>query len=149
MKIDGKPVRDAKKPLLLEVRQTDIDKSDKKKPNNCAAAVACKRQEHVKDVRVHLTQVYVDRGEYWERYRTPPRMRQEIVVFDRGANFVPNIYTLTAPIETQKLGARDGRKKRDHKTTSGKPAREWHAVTGVRASAHKNVWSLKSQKKDG
>ena len=140
MKIAGKKVVDARKPLLLEITSRDVANSSRKDPNNCAAAVACKRQEHVKDVRVHLSHTYVDVGDKFIRYVTPNRMRTEIVAFDRGVQFEPGQYNLRPPQPSHKLGARDLRKKRPPSIHKGNKKRKWHTPSGVRASAHSNLF---------
>lgn len=36
--IDGKPVFDAKKPILLTINKNDVDKADPKEPMDCMVA---------------------------------------------------------------------------------------------------------------
>lgn len=137
-------MRDARKALILEITDRDVKSSKEKDPSNCAAAVACKRQEKVKNARVHVTQTYIDRGKYWERYTTPNRMRTEIVSFDRGAMFTASEYTLKVPDESHKLGAYVYKKREDkRKNHAGGSPRTYYSTSGVRASAHKNIWSHK------
>lgn len=132
--IDGLPVFDAKKPIKLHVTSADIRNADKKKPNSCAVAKACYRELHAKEVRVHLSRVYVRTNDMnWQRYMTPVNMRQEIVAFDRGGKFAPGEYHIMKPNPAKKTGKQQG------STTNQSPKpkkkgknREYHRITDVR-----------------
>ena len=156
MKIGGIEVRDAKGPLEILVTPTDIKRGDTKNPSGCAVAVACKRQLHAVDVRVHLSRVYVklkrkDEKMEWVRYVTPESMRSEIIAFDRGGQFEPGTHTLGEAMSQSKW-----QKEHRHKLKSVKPSirlgrnvkkiklqgsvlqrapkhHTYHAVAGVRA----------------
>jgi len=106
MRIDGKHVVDAKKPLMLEVTADDIRHSNPLDPAGCAAAVAVMRQEGVAKAYVHLSKVYIERRTHWERFDNPRALRQEVVVFDRKGEFAPDEFKLNPPSPSQKLGYR-------------------------------------------
>jgi len=134
--IDGLPILDAKKPVLLTITQNDIDKADRKEPADCAVARACRRDLHAKEVRVHLGRVYVRQNEgNWLRYMTPRYLRSEIIAFDRGGTFARGEYTLSAPQPNKRAGARKDNRGKVRKAKTGKPApkrRAPHIVTDVR-----------------
>lgn len=106
MKIDGLPVVDAKKPLILEVTSDDIAHSNPKDKAGCAAAVAAMRQEGVTKALVHLSKVYIKRNNHYERYEAPKKLRTEVVAFDRGGTFEPDEFQLNAPYLRQENAAR-------------------------------------------
>lgn len=142
MKINGKKVVDARKPLLLEITDQDVARGDKKEATSCAAAVACKRQLGAKSARVHLSRTYVEYDDRWVRYSTPSSIRTEIVSFDRGKKFEAGEYKLPIlqPSKHAK-GIRQGTHSNSKKlkgNTNGRGAH--HHVSGVRASAISNVW---------
>lgn len=97
MRIDGLPVRDAKRGLTLEVTEDDIRHSNPQDPAGCAAAVAVMRQEGVAKALVHLSKVYIKRKTFWERFESPRSLRTEVVVFDRKGEFAPEEFELKAP----------------------------------------------------
>lgn len=106
MKINGLPVEDATKKLVIVVKPQDIKGSNSKDPASCAAARACKRQLHNKEVRVHLSRIYVKFPRKWVRYETPLKLRDEIVAFDRGGKFLPGTYIAPKIRPTLSLGRR-------------------------------------------
>lgn len=93
--IDGKIIVDAKRSVTLHISKADVAKSDRKRPESCAAANCIKRELHAKEVRVHLSRVYIRTNEgNWQRYVTPDNLRSEIIAFDRGGSFAPGEYKL-------------------------------------------------------
>lgn len=140
MKINGKKVVNAKRPLNLEITEGDVSKGNVKDPTGCAAARACVRQLNAKSARVHISTTYVEFENKWVRYRTPASLRTEIVSFDRGKQFEPGTYHVR-PLQPshQANGKRMGSNK--PKTRPSKPRAKYHQTTGIRASAHHNVWS--------
>ena len=132
--IDGLPVVDAKKPVTLQVTKRDISHADVKDPANCAAARACTRQLGT-EARIHLSRVYLKqaRPRRWDRYVTPPQLRNELIAFDRGGTFAPGAFVLWVPQPTQQLGARPGRPSGN--TAHPKRRRGYHRVTDVRVHA--------------
>lgn len=104
--LEGFPVKDAKKPIVLHITKSDITKGAKKNPEACAAALACEREYHIDEARVHLSRTYLRKGKKWTRYMTPKALRTEIVAFDRGGTFEPGDYVLANPNPAKKLGAK-------------------------------------------
>lgn len=132
--IDGLPILDAKKPLVLKINENDINKADRKEPADCAVARACRRDLHVKEVRVHLGRVYLRQNAgNWLRYMTPRALRSEIIAFDRGGAFAPGEFTLSAPSPAKKTGKAQGSKtNKTRRGGKGKSRRPPHVVTDVR-----------------
>ncbi len=134
--IDGKPIINAKKPIKLTINNNDINKADVKKPDDCAVARACRRELHVKEVRVHLGCVYLRYNEgNWVRlrYMTPRSLRAEIIAFDRGGKFEPGEYQLNAIPPSRKTGKAQGSLKNKTKPKKLQKKRlKAHIVTNVR-----------------
>src|SRR5262249_36742408 len=84
MKIAGKLVRNAKKPVTLIITSNDVKKGAAKDPGACAAALACMRQLGATEARVHVGRTYIKIEDEWMRYNTPVALQKEIVAFDRG-----------------------------------------------------------------
>lgn len=129
MKINNLNVVDAKKTITILVGKTDIRNAKVKDPANCAAALACKRQLHSTDVRVHVGRTYVRKGGKWVRYLTSRSLRSELVAFDRGGKFEPGEYTLYAMKPSSRTGKRQGS---DKPKKYRKKVRIYHTLTGVR-----------------
>lgn len=137
MRINGKKVIDATKPLRITISKRDATLGKTKDPSACAAARAIIRTiADVKTARVHLGRTYVEYSDKWVRYMTPHALKIEIVSFDRGAKaeYAEGAYTLYAPCSTDRLGARQkptgktgGKKRRPH------IARVNRQIEGVRA----------------
>jgi len=134
--IGGLPIIDAKKAISLTINARDVDLADPKRPNNCAVAIACRRQTHAKEVRVHLGRVYVRANDLnWQRYITPRPMRAEIIAFDRGGEFEPGTFTLSAPQPSKRAtGKRQGTapKRIAKRVAGGKKRATYHVVKNVR-----------------
>jgi len=130
----GLPLIDAEDDLEIEVLKSDVSKSRKNDPANCAAAVASKRILKT-DVEVHLSRTYVKSpDEYaWIRFVTPPSIGREITSFDRSSIFEPGNYTLKAPSASARLGHRPQRKGID--TGTGRKRVKYHLTANVRESA--------------
>lgn len=124
--IDGKPIIDAKRAVVIHITDSDVDNADPKKPENCAAAACIKRELHAHEVRVHLSRVYIlaNKGN-WQRYVTPDNLRNEIIAFDRGGKFAPGEYKLVPFQPAHRLGK---------KRKSGKS--KTHPQRGNRATPH-------------
>ena len=138
MRINGKRVVDATKSLQISISKRDARSGKTKDPGSCAAARAIIRTiADAKGARVHLGRTYVEYPDKWVRYKTPWRLKVEIVAFDRGAkkDYAEGQYTLSAPSPTDKLGVRvtrpagrtGGHRRRPH------IARVMHQIEGVRA----------------
>lgn len=127
MKINGLPVVDAKRSITLHITEGDIRKGKVKKPNACAAALACKRQLHCTEARVHIGRTYVRFNGKWHRYLTSKDLRTEIVAFDRGGTFEPGNYALLKMQPSRKYDTGRGQK-----TGKGKKRGRHHVLTDVR-----------------
>jgi hypothetical protein len=137
-KIDGLPIKDASKRVVIEVSRQDIASGRSKDPSACAAAKACMRQiPKCTAVRVYKSRTYLKMGSHWVRYHTPQAMRLEIVAFDRGANFLPGVYILS-PMQPAKRAAGKSQSKTpspNHKKPDGgrgKKRLKYHVIEGVR-----------------
>ena len=73
--IDGLPIINAKKAIVLEVTSNDITHADPKEPTDCAMARACRRGLGAAEARVHLGRVYLRmrNGKQWVRYIARPK----------------------------------------------------------------------------
>ena len=132
--IDGLPVIDAKKPLTIHVNKKDIDNAEKKDPAYCAVALACRRELHAVEVRVHLSRTYIRTNKSnWVRYFTPPAMRNEIVIFDRGGRFLEGEFTLSPITPSKQKRGQQGSKKNQNNKDSGKKRRAYRVLTDVRS----------------
>lgn len=104
VKLDGKPIRDARKSVVLHITEDDVKKGNRKAPDCCAAALACKRHFGADYAMAHLSRVYIDLGEIWLRFTTPISLRHQIVAFDHGKSFAPGGYTLGAISPSMRTG---------------------------------------------
>jgi hypothetical protein len=135
MKINGIPVVDATKKVVIQISPKDIAKGDTKDPGACAAAQACMRQLGADMARVHIGRTYLKIGNKWTRFHTSKPLRTEIIAFDRGGKFAPGEYVL-GPCQPSKraTGKRQGsRPKPRVDPKSPKRRRTYHTVANVRA----------------
>lgn len=135
--IDGLPVIDAKRPIMLNITTLDIRKADPKQPDSCAIARACMRELHVKEARIHLGRIYLRTNDSnWTRYQTPSALRDEIIAFDRGGTFQPCGARLlpVAPSQLTKNKRQGGKDAPDRqaKRKQAKKRRPYHHITDVR-----------------
>ena len=131
MHIAGLPVKDATKQVTLTITKRDVHNGDTKNPSACAAALECKRQMGVTDVRVHIGRTYVKLDDKWLRFRTAGSLRNEIIAFDRGGKFEPGTYTLMPVPPQDRFGHRRPKPSGLGKTKRIKRAKI-HVVAGVR-----------------
>ena len=136
-KIEGIPVVDATKPVVLHIGALDIPKAKAKSPSTCVAARACMRDLNAEKVRVHLSRIFVKLPgkRAWVRFATPAALRAEIIAFDRGGKFVPGDYKLT-PLPVSK--GHDYHKKSTKERTMRKTGkkRAYHVTENVRENGH-------------
>ena len=138
--INGLPIIDARRPLTLHITDADISKADRKEPTDCVVARACRRDLHAKEVHVHLGRVYIRTNPgNWVRYMTPPRMRAEIIAYDRGGTFAVGDYNMPAPQPAKKLGKARGSLTNKTKLRRSRKKRAYHAVIDVRASVTRDI----------
>lgn len=137
-KIAGLPIIDAKRSLRLKVTLADISGAKSKKPDRCAAAVACRKHLHVEEARVHLSRVYLKahKAKTWVRYLTPRALRSEIIAFDRGGRFAPGDYSLGKVPTSMRFGKQTGASGPNQTNTNrdrkNRKRHLPHRVTGVR-----------------
>lgn len=127
-------VRDADKPIHIEVTDADNKSSKVRNHNGCAMAVACKRTFNLSGVIVAVKTAYLIKGNEAVRYSLPESVSREIVSFDRDAGFSVGEYHLDAPIKSHRLGAPDDRMLDRHKSRGNGETRFIHRTTGVRAA---------------
>lgn len=131
MEINGVKVHNATKPVVITISPKDVMRGNTKDPAACAAALACKRELHATDARIHVGRSYLKIDGEWVRFRTSAALRSEIVAFDRGGTFEPGEYLLQVPLKpsqgikkTKPKGTKDNRVKIARKI--------YHKVTSVR-----------------
>lgn len=135
MKINGKKVEDARHKIILTITKRDCINGNTRDPGGCAAARALLREvPKCTKARVHLGRIYVDVGAKWLRYKTPQTIRQEIIAFDRGAEFSPGDYTVSPLCASERAGERAKRALSVSKHVRGAQpkVRKYHKVSGVR-----------------
>jgi hypothetical protein len=133
--IDNLPVQDARKPMVLTITKADCKNGDPKHPNSCAVARSLQREFRAKEVRVHLARVYIKTSpDKWTRYIVPKSLRSEIIAFDRGGEFAPGEYYLSAARPSVQLGAKRKVPKRKTGThpQRARSNKKYHIVTDVR-----------------
>ena len=99
-RIDGEPVANGMKRLRIEVTRSDIEKGQPMNPNACAIARACIRQvKNVVAAKVHKGRLYLkfEGQARWQRWTVPEYATREIVAFDRGGRFVPQMIDFNPP----------------------------------------------------
>lgn len=137
-KIDGIPVKDALRAITLEIDRKDISGADRKKPETCVAAAACHAHlGKVKDVRVHLSRIFIlrEKAAFWERYETPKALRAEIIAFDRGGRFEPGTFVLVPPPDKARRGGARKVSGDRGKAASKRAKAMRHMTAGVRDNA--------------
>jgi hypothetical protein len=135
MEINGKPVINSKRKIMIEISPRDIKKGMTRDPGSCAAAQCLMRTvPGIKGARVHVKMTYIEFDDHWERLRTPPSLSREIVAFDRGAPFYPGQYNI-GPLskgEQERYGKAAGQGGGQDKTNRNKRRRPYHITEGIR-----------------
>jgi len=128
-KVKGLPVFDATKSRWIHVTKRDLENGYTMLPNYCVVAHALGRQENGKREAIAQPSVVLikDRN-HWERYMTSSRLRIEIIIHDRGGEFMEGEYKLLAPIKSRML---ESVRNSNKKSPTGKK-REHHFLKGVR-----------------
>src|SRR5437868_5139624 len=97
-KIDGMAVGNAALPVRITVTEEDVKEGRRKNPDACAVALAAvKRVKGVTAAKAHLGCIYLLINGRWRRWMTPAALRTEIIVFDRGGRFHPQVFDLHPP----------------------------------------------------
>lgn len=126
-------VTDADSDLHVQVTAQDDKVSKKKDHNECAMAVAVKRQEHAASVIISSGVAYVIKGTQAKRYKVPEAVGREVTSFDRGGGFVPGEYVLKAPPKSMRLGRRAHGNGGSHGPTTGGAAKRFvHHTANIR-----------------
>jgi hypothetical protein len=136
--INGKPVVNAKRKLVLHISAADIKAAKSKDPALCAAARAAMRVvPNCIAARVHLGRAYILQKNVWHRFKTPEPLRGEIIAYDRGGKFEPGDYELCPMSPSDMKGHRATYTRSEtNRATPGNPPqknpRKLHVVKGVR-----------------
>ncbi len=126
-------VTDADDDLLINVTEKDEKASKKKDHNECAMAVAVKRQEGCSSVIISASTAYVIKGTHATRYKMPESASREVVSFDRGSAFEPGDYKLKSPPKSARLGTYRGAMTTEKNFHSGKLAKRFvHHTANIR-----------------
>jgi hypothetical protein len=140
---DGKliEVEDADEPIVLHITKRDTSAGKKFAPAECAAALSCRREPGVLAALVYRTRTVLlkkkGRGLVWKRYKTPESVRNELIAFDRGGEFMPGDYIVRPLGKNQQLGniKQSNALRGDRKPKSPRGKRSPHVVQGVRPRA--------------
>lgn len=131
----GLPLIDATSDMEICVTKSDVSKSRKNDPLNCAAANAIKRIMHT-DAEVHISRTYVKDGDKrYIRFLTPSSISREITSFDRSSIFEPGTYNLKAPNASARLDYYKHRSPEKETRTSKKRKLPYHITANIRESA--------------
>ena len=109
----GVKVVDATAPLMLEVKQSDIDRAVPKNSKVCAFARACERAMPVEAAFFFKSTAWLEYKDKIVRYRLPNSMQKEIVSFDRSRQMEPGVYRLSAIGKNKTLKAKAKERERD------------------------------------
>lgn len=131
MQIEGYSVKDARRNATFQILPRDIASARSKKPDKCAAALACCRELKADEVRVYVSRIYVRKGKQWTRYTTPDSLSREIVALDRGGRFEPGEYLLSRPPKSMQLGV-ETRTGRTNPKKNGKRRSLHHFTENIR-----------------
>jgi hypothetical protein len=123
-------VKDATKPLDIEVLSKDINSSSVRNHKACAFAAACKRAKQVDGCIIAIKVAYLIKDGKATRYSVPESLSREIVAFDRDGKFGAGKYRLIRPI--RKLGdpAARGSEKR---SKPGRKVEYRHITSAIRS----------------
>lgn len=130
-----KKLRDADENAVVHVTAADVKASSKKDHNNCAMAVAAKRELHATGMVVSRSMAYVVNKDEAIRFSLPTSVQKEIVSFDRGAGFAEGAYQLDRPSKSNRLGSyrMHHHLNPDRSHTANGKRRFRHLTRGVRA----------------
>lgn len=127
-------VRDARRPVIVDVTQNDNKIANIKSHRTCAMAVACKRAFKADGVLIGLTTSYIIIGKVAHRYKHADTVSREITSFDRRAGFDIGRYQLSPPSPSNRLGARVPINPDRPSGKHTKNKRFMHFTTGVRTA---------------
>lgn len=128
-------IKDAVRPINIEVTRADADSRAVKNHRACAMAMACQRKLHLDGAIVSRAVAYLIKARTATRYSVPNSVTREIISFDRGAAFSPGDYYLLPPKNTARLGSRSERPSKDRALPgNGKKRHKPHVTTNIRAA---------------
>jgi hypothetical protein len=126
--LDGLPVYDATESISVHVTRADIHAKDRRNPEKCAMAEACKRDLHVVEARAYLSRLYIRYADSdrWLRYKLPETVRQEVAAFDRGGGFSEGVYHIPALSPNTRAGGKYQGGRGKHGTDNPPQKRQTH-----------------------
>ena len=124
-------VVDAERGAKIEVTPLDSRSKGLKNHEECAFAVACKRQMRLDGVIISRSVAYLVKGKRARRFQLPPSVSREVVSFDRGAGFAPGEYLLSPVEPSRRLGQRQG-SNRDRASATPMTKKFRHLTANVR-----------------
>jgi hypothetical protein len=128
-----KSVVDAKRGIKIHVSPKDSKPDGRRKHQECAMAVACKRQFNLDGVIISRERAYTIKNNVATRYLFSSSVSKEIVSFDRGGEFNPGDYKLCRPSKSARLGKYQGSKNSGPKLSKPRP-RFRHVTQHIRTS---------------
>lgn len=131
----GLKMVDAKKPLIIELVESDIKGSRVKDPRHCAFAEACKRSSQgVMAAYFFRSTAWLEYDDKMVRYILPGSVQKEIMSFDRGGLMATGTYRLTPPKGANSLKAARARssKRKQHPKGNGRIKRKVRHTVGIR-----------------
>lgn len=143
-KLEGLPVKEAKRAIKLLPTEIDIKRAKRKDPTCCVAATAFKRMAKVSDVRVYRSRTYVKfKGDkHWTRFKTPVRLAANTITYDKAGIFDLEDYTFPPMQPTQRSKIRNERlasgktKRYENGKAGSRPRRRISPMANVRGHAH-------------
>lgn len=125
---------DARTPLAIELLSKDIKEGKLKNWEECAFAVACKRQEDVVAAYFFRSCAYLEYEDKLVRYHLPPSVQKEIVSFDRGGTIEPGTYCLSPvpPRSRREVQNKRARSKGKRKYKKGVTRKVIHHTQAIR-----------------
>ncbi len=125
-------VKDSPKNLFIEVTPRDCQSKAVKNHNDCALALACKREFGLDGVVIALRAAYLIKGNEAVRFGLGESIAREITAFDRNGAFDPGKYQLVKPThrigDPSSSGSRTGYKK----GKSGRKVKYRHITGDIR-----------------
>jgi len=93
-----------KKGIVIHVEERDCQNSKKGNFDECALALAVKRELKVDGALIGTAYSYLIKGTHAVRYKTPETVTREIVSFDRHKDFSEGTYFLMRVNPSNRLG---------------------------------------------
>lgn len=128
----GIRVIEAKRPMIVSVNATDVQRARSKRPTACAMARACKRSHpEIQEAFFFKSCAYLQESDKITKYLLPSSVQKEIVAFDRAREFEPGNYHLSPVSPSQRRGVRSTARPTGTKTGKGSRS-PMHRTTNVR-----------------